>query len=171
MLNTPFPPLFRKGALILALALLSPACAFAQENPPEKSFAEELLDASIVPALKPMPGIWIDWRKRQVYAFGRGFSREDAVGPQQRLLAIRAAKADAFRRLAALIYGIHLEPDLNIDAWSQNRPDERKKIEVLIKGAREAAEAEQQPDGSYEIQLILPLAEVEALTGKHIPYQ
>ncbi|MGE3728825.1 MAG: hypothetical protein AB7I41_24970 [Candidatus Sericytochromatia bacterium] len=166
-----FPPLLPKTALIIGLLLLSPACALAQENPQEKSVAQELLDESVVPALKPMPGIWIDWRKRRIHAFGRGFSREDAVGPQMRLLALRAAKADALRRLAALIYGIHLEPGLTIDLWGQSNPDQRKLIEGLIKGAQEAAEPEQQPDGSYEIQLVLPLAEVEALTGKHVPYQ
>lgn len=171
MIKANFTSLMRKGTLIGVLILLSPACALAQEQPPEKSFAESLLEESFVPALKPMPGIWIDWRKRRIHAFGRGFSREDAVGPQARLLAIRAAKADALRRLAALIYGIHLDVDLTVDNWGQSHPEERKSIEGLIKGAQEASEAEQQPDGSYEIQLILPLSAVEALTGKPIPYQ
>lgn len=159
------------GLVVFTLIGLGHRAGEAQEPPPEKTWAQILQEGSDVPALKPMPGIWIDWRKRKIYAFGRGFSREDAVGPQARLLALRAAKADALRRLAALIYGIHLEPGVTVDLWGQEHPEERKRIDGVIKGAQEAAEPELQPDGSYEMQLVLPLAEVEALTGMSIPYQ
>jgi hypothetical protein len=143
--------------------------AQTQTTPPWNQVEAE--DENTIPALKPQPGIWIDWRKRVIHAFGRGYSRENTEGAQQRLLALRAAKADALKRLAKLIYGMHIEPQLSIDNWSEGHQEERQKIEGLIKGATETEEPVLQADGSIEVHLILPLSQVEALTGKTIPYQ
>jgi hypothetical protein len=76
------------------------------------------------------------------------------------MLALRAARAQALKKLAAIVYGMHTDPVTTLDELSQPEPL-RIKIEGLIQGAQEASEPEVLSDGGVKIHLLLPLSGLE----------
>lgn len=114
-----------------------------------------------VPPLKPMQGIMIDWKERVIHAQGIGYGSESADPSVRGMLALRAARADALKKLAFVVYGLHLDPITTVDALSSPHEKLRIKIEGLIRGAQEAGDPEQLPDGGVRIRLVLPLTGLE----------
>ncbi|PIQ23569.1 hypothetical protein COW36_13945 [bacterium (Candidatus Blackallbacteria) CG17_big_fil_post_rev_8_21_14_2_50_48_46] len=163
-----------KWVLALGLFLcVGVACAAAQDaaqdSNSDAAYSSGSHDSQA--GLKPQTGIWIDWKKREIHALGKGLGREGTEGSQQYLLALRAAKADALRRLAGVVYGLRLESGMSLDVWGQEHLVERKKIEGLIKGAQEVGEPKRQEDGSVEIRLVMPMEPLEALLASQLPRQ
>lgn len=121
-----------------------------------------------IPALKLPPGTMIDWVSRTIHAVGKGYGSESADLPSRRLLALRAARVDALRKLATVVYGMHIDPVTTIeDRLAPAATDEahqklRIKVEGLIRWAREAEEPLPLSDGGYMIHLVMPLSAVEA---------
>lgn len=132
---------------------------------PDAVSSVTVADENGVPPLKPIQGVIIDWKERVIHAVGNGQAPADADPAASRLLAIRAAHADALRKLAAVVYGMHIDPGTTIDDALAPKDEARKKLRIrvegLIRGAKEAGEPEVQPDGSVQVHLALPLDGLE----------
>lgn len=76
---------------------------------------------------------------------------------QQKLLAMRAAKLDAFRNLAEQVYGFRLSGSTTISAFASQHDYVRVHIDAFVRGAR-VIDVTQLPDGSYQarVQAELP---------------
>lgn len=118
-----------------------------------------------IPPLKPIPGVYIDWETRLIHAIGVGYGSEAAEPATRHLLALRAARANALKKLAAVVYGIHLSPEQTIQTWVTPQGNDNKtlrlKIEGIIKGAQEYQDAKLLDDGGLELHLVLPLSGFE----------
>jgi hypothetical protein len=118
-----------------------------------------------IPPLKPIPGLYIDWETRLIHATGIGYGSEAAEPATRHLLALRAARANALKKLAAVIYGIHISPEQSIQNMIVLQGPENKvlrlKIEGLIKGSQEYQEPELLIDGGVQLHLVLPLSGLE----------
>lgn len=122
-----------------------------------------------VPPLKPIEGLFIDWEQRVIHALGKGFSAETSDPAVNRMLALRAARADALRKLALVVYSMHLDPLTTIEGYLSLQDETHKKmrlkIEGLIRGSQELGEAEYTSDGGVKLHLVLPLSGLEKGLG------
>lgn len=130
-------------------------------SPPPDAAAYTQAD---IPALKPMEGVYIDWKDRVIHAVGKGQASADAeAAPAQ--LALRAAQADALRKLAAVVYGLHVDPVTTVELSLSPKDDAhrtlRVRVEGLIRGAQEFSEPSCEADGWCQVHLILPLERLE----------
>lgn len=71
---------------------------------------------------------------------------------QQKLMAMRAAKLDAYRNLAEQVYGFRLSGATTISAFANQRDYVRVNVDAYVRGAR-VLEVRQLPDGSYEARV------------------
>lgn len=71
---------------------------------------------------------------------------------QQKLLAMRAAKLDAYRSLAEQVYGFRLTGSTTISAFASQRDYVRVQVDAYVRGAR-VVEVKQLGDGSYEARV------------------
>ena len=78
------------------------------------------------------------------------YSQYNAV--QLKLMAIRAAKLDAYRNLAEQVYGFRLSGSTTISAFVSQRDYVRVQIDAYVRGAR-VVDVTQLPDGSYEARV------------------
>ncbi|PKL76731.1 MAG: hypothetical protein CVV27_08800 [Candidatus Melainabacteria bacterium HGW-Melainabacteria-1] len=114
-----------------------------------------------VPPLKPIQGVFIDWKDRLIYAQGLGYGSESSDSATRQMLALRAARADALRKLAAVVYGFHIDRLTTVETLSAPQEKLKLRIEGLIRGAQEAEAPEALPDGGIRIRLVMPLAQLE----------
>lgn len=71
---------------------------------------------------------------------------------QQKLMAMRAAKLDAYRNLAEQVYGFRLSGATTISAFANQRDYVRVNVDAYVRGAR-VIEVRQLADGSYEARV------------------
>jgi len=104
--------------------------------------------ASTPPAPPPKPII--------ISAIGHGSLSNRHNGQynqtQQKLLAMRAAKIDAFRNLAEQVYGFRLSASTTISAFASQHDYVRVHIDAFVRGAR-VIDVTQLPDGSYQARV------------------
>lgn len=131
--------------------------ANASPQPPQPNQRHQIE----VPPLQPMPGIWIDWRQRLIHAQGTGLESPNQSSEMSYLLALRAARVDALRKLTAVVYGMHIDRQTTLDEYLQPHTEERKTVSGLIYGAREYRPAQRSADGHVTVHLVLPLNSVE----------
>lgn len=91
------------------------------------------------------------------------------VDAQTRLMAKRAAKADALRNLTETIYGVRIDSSTNVRDFVTQSDSIRARIEVVIQGAREV-DYKEQPDGTAEVTVEITLGQVEDIIGRKIYY-
>lgn len=91
------------------------------------------------------------------------------VDAQTRLMAKRAAKADALRNLTETIYGVKLDSSTNVRDFVTQSDSIRARMEVIIQGAREV-DYKEQPDGTAEVTVEITLGQVEDILGRKIYY-
>ncbi len=75
--------------------------------------------------------------------------------PQQRLMAIKAARMDAFRQLAEIVYGTYIDSATTISDLAINDDTFRARVEGVIYGA-ELIKIEPISDDTYAATLGLP---------------
>lgn len=76
---------------------------------------------------------------------------------RQHLLAVRAAKLDAYRNLAEDLYGTHLRSQTSIKDMAIQSDHYRSYVEGLIRGAKLRAVTMKQ-QGIYEAEIEMPLS-------------
>ena len=111
-------------ALILTVAGLA-GCA----NSTPGSYSSASSDASYRP---PMD------RRETIMATGYAVIgvQNNKNAPQQRLLAIRAAKIDAYRGLAEQVYGLNLDANTTVSEMTVMNDTFRTRVEGVIFGAK-----------------------------------
>jgi hypothetical protein len=111
-------------ALILTVAGLT-GCA----NSTPGSYSSASTDASFRP---PMD------RRETIMATGYAVIgvQNNKNAPQQRLLAIRAAKIDAYRGLAEQVYGLNLDANTTVSEMTVMNDTFRTRVEGVIFGAK-----------------------------------
>lgn len=123
--------------LLCAAALLLSAC-------------DSLPSLPSLPAPPPPP------KPIKIIAFGQGTLSNAQYGQyntaQLKLMAMRAAKLDAYRNLAEQVYGFRLTGSTTISTFASQRDYVRVQIDAYVRGAR-VVEVRQLPDGIYEAQV------------------
>ncbi|MEZ0373637.1 MAG: LPP20 family lipoprotein, partial [Candidatus Sericytochromatia bacterium] len=112
-----------------------------------------------------MPSGTIDWANRWVEATGSGVPRETGNPAQARLLAQRAAVADAYRQLAETVHGVRIDAETTVLNYVTQSDVIRTRVQALIKGARQVGEARQGADGVTQVTMRLPLYGADQLSG------
>ena len=88
---------------------------------------------------------------------------------QQRLMAKRAAKADALRNLAEMVYGVHINSKTKVKDFITESDTIRARLATVIQGAREV-DYVQRPDGTAEVTVEITLGRVEDILGRRLLY-
>lgn len=87
--------------------------------------------------------------------------------PQSRLLARRAAKADALRNLLEQIYGLRIDSSTTVRDFVVQRDVIRTRVAAVIQGAEEIDYYEH-PDGTAEVTVSLLLGPLEDVLGRRV---
>jgi hypothetical protein len=115
------------------------------------SIAAVMLSACASPPPAPPPP-----KPIIVSAVGHGTLSNQQYGQynqtQLKLLAMRAAKVDAFRNLAEQVYGFRLSGSTTISAFASQHDYVRVHIDAFVRGAR-VIDVTQLPDGSYQARV------------------
>lgn len=112
----------------------------------------------------------IDWSGGKVSATGVGAVPNNAsMGPgQKRLLAISAARADAYRRLAELINGVQVDSETIVKNFVTESDIVRTKVSALIRGAH-FSEPRYLSDGTVEIDATLGMYGQNSVASVIVP--
>jgi len=89
--------------------------------------------------------------------------------PQIRLMAKRAAKADALRNLAETIYGVRVDSRTTVRDFVTQSDVVRASLNSVIQGAREVDYVER-PDGTAEVTVEISPGQVEDILGRRLSY-
>ncbi len=89
--------------------------------------------------------------------------------PQTRLMAKRAAKVDALRNLAEMVYGVQVNSRTTVRDFVTQSDVIRAKLDSVIQGAREVDYVER-PDGTAEVTVEITLGQVEDILGRRLSY-
>lgn len=98
----------------------------------------------------------IDWTDKMIKVTGSGAAPADKPVGQARLLAERAAIADAYRQLAEIIYGVRVDSETIVKDFTVESDTIKTKVDGLIKGARRG-EKRLTPDGNVEYDLYVQM--------------
>ena len=93
-----------------------------------------------------------DWNAGVIRATGMGVPTTGAVGAQARMLARRAAVADAYRQLLELTEGVQVDAETTVEMMMVTSDVIRTKVSGLVKGAQ-IVEEKMSPDGGYEVTM------------------
>jgi len=88
---------------------------------------------------------------------------------QQRLMAKRAAKADALRNLGEMVYGVQINSKTKVKDFITESDTIRARLATVIQGAREVDYVEK-PDGTAEVTVEVTLGRVEDILGRRLMY-
>lgn len=136
-------PTFSAGlrpALVLAAALAAGACPGSRPDP-----------VPLVPTNVPA------WAEMTLRATGRGAYPDNASGAQARLMAERAARTDAYRKLAEQVYGLELRSGTTVRDAVLAEDRIQTQVEGFIRGARVLGTRDRSDMGFVEIDMELGL--------------
>ncbi len=88
---------------------------------------------------------------------------------QKKLMARRAAKADALRNLAETIYGVRIDSETTVRDFVTKSDVIRTRLDTLIQGAKEVDYIEH-PDGTAEVTVEITVGPVEDILGRRLYY-
>lgn len=97
----------------------------------------------------------IDWTKGFIKVTGSGAPPDKGNIAQKRLMALRAAKVDAFRQLLEVINGVHVSSETVVKDFVTESDVIKTKVEGIVKGAEQVGEPRYMSDGSVEVDLQL----------------
>jgi hypothetical protein len=98
----------------------------------------------------------VDWRTRTITVVGEGAAPAGTPLGQARLLARRAAVADAYRQLAEAVNGVQVSVSYTAGDMATKNRTVRTRVEGLIKGAQ-PGEAVIHDDGRTTVPMTMPL--------------
>ncbi|MBA4374225.1 MAG: hypothetical protein C0402_15345 [Thermodesulfovibrio sp.] len=96
-------------------------------------------------------------------------SADAQLSAQQRLMAKRAAKADALRNLGEMVYGVQINSKTKVRDFITESDTIRARLSTVIQGAREIDYVEK-PDGTAEVTVEITLGRVEDILGRRLMY-
>ena len=99
----------------------------------------------------------VDWTNQIITVIGEGIVPPDAVNyTQAKGLAVQAAKADAYRKLAELVNGVHVDGETTIEKMLTTTDVVKLRVSAMIKGAKIVNETFLS-DGGYRVVVQVPL--------------
>ena len=99
----------------------------------------------------------VDWKKRVITVTGVGVAPPNAVNrTQAKGLASKAARADAYSKLAEIINGVHVEGETTVEKMLTTYDQIKLKVAATIKGAKIINETFLS-DGGYQVTVQMPL--------------
>lgn len=99
----------------------------------------------------------VDWKSQVITVTGEGVAPADAVNyTQAKGLASKAAKADAYRKLAEIINGVRVEGETTVERMLTTQDRVKLRVEATIKGAKIVDETFLS-DGGYRVVMQVPL--------------
>ena len=99
----------------------------------------------------------VDWKNRVITVVGEGVAPTDAVNrTQAKGLASKAARADAYRKLAEIVNGVRVEGETTVERMLTVKDQVRLKVDATIKGAKVVSETFLS-DGGYRVVVQMPL--------------
>ncbi|HEY9844329.1 MAG TPA: hypothetical protein V6D23_27920 [Candidatus Obscuribacterales bacterium] len=147
----------RLSQILLATALLMGSAAITSV-PTRADVVETIGDGKI------------DWSKGQITVTGSGAppNKSNMSAGQKRLMAQRAAVADAYRQLAELINGVNVDAETVVKDFVTESDIVRTKVSALIKGAK-LGKPRYMSDGTVEIDVSLGMYGQNSLSTVIIP--
>ena len=97
-----------------------------------------------------------DWGNNKITVTGSGVVPRGAVGAQARLLARRAAQADAYRQLAEVVKGVQVDASTTVEMAMIQSDTVNLQVSAVIQGAKIVSE-NFTTDGAYEVTMELPM--------------
>ncbi len=91
------------------------------------------------------------------------------ITAQERLLARRAAKVDALRNLAEIVYGVQITSSTTVRDFVTQSDTVRARLDALMRGAEEVDYIER-PDGTAEVTIEITLGRVQDILGRRLNY-
>ena len=99
----------------------------------------------------------VDWQKRVITVTGEGIIPPDSVNyTQAKGMASRAARADAYRKLAEIVNGVRVEGETTVEKMMTVQDQIKLKVAATIKGAKVISETFLS-DGGYRVVVQMPL--------------
>jgi hypothetical protein len=99
----------------------------------------------------------VDWKNRVITVTGEGIAPPNAVNyTQAKNLAAKAAKADAYSKLAEFVNGVRVEGETTVERLLTTQDVVRMRISATIKGAKIVDETFLS-DGSYRVIVQMPI--------------
>lgn len=117
--------------------------------------------------LDHVPSLVGPGQKITVTGHGAPGSTVGMAASQQRLMAMRAAKVDAYRSLAEQVYGFKLSGGTSVSSFAAQNDQIRAYVDTFIRGAR-VVSMTAIADGNYEatVELDLPVTFFDCLGGR-----
>lgn len=97
-----------------------------------------------------------DWNTQKITVVGSGIPAYGMSGAQARLMAQRAATADAYRQLAEIVQGVQVDADTTVEMAMVKSDSVRLKVSALVKGAKIISRTFTN-DGVCEVTMELPM--------------
>lgn len=105
----------------------------------------------------------IDWANGLIHVVGYGAPPKGVSGPQAKLMARGAAKADAYRNAAEVLNGVRVNSETYVKNYVTQSDEIRVVVEGFVRGAR-IIRVNQDWDGMIELTIELPLGGQAGLT-------
>ena len=129
----------RSAVLTAALGLMAGACTVAAPIPTATNAASAAAVAETPKPAAASAGLLKPLLERRDNIISTGYAvigvQNHKNGPQQRILAIRAAKIDAYRGLAEQVYGLYLDANTQVSDLTVISDTYRTRVEGVIYGA------------------------------------
>lgn len=106
----------------------------------------------------------IDWTHQMIKVTGSGAPPATGSAAQKRLMAKRAAQADAYRQLAEIVNGVQVDSETVVKDFVTESDTVRLRVSALIK-ATPAGPERYLSDGSVEIDLAMSLNGQQGLSS------
>ena len=111
-----------------------------------------------------------DWNSNTVSAVGTGVPPANTRGAQARILARRAAIADAQRQLAEAVHGVQVDAETTVEQMAVTSDIVRTRVSATLRGAKIVSE-NVTPDGGYEVTMELPMFGSGSIAQAVLPQQ
>jgi hypothetical protein len=105
----------------------------------------------------------IDWANGLIHVVGYGAPPQGVFGPQAKLMARSAAKADAYRNTAEVLNGVRVSSQTYVENYVTRSDEIKLIVEGFVRGAR-IIRVDQHCDGIIELTIELPLGGQTGLT-------
>lgn len=99
----------------------------------------------------------LNWSSQTLTVTGSGAVKAGGNTGQQRLLAERAAQADAYRQLAEAVNGVQVFAETTVKDFVSESDVIRLQVKALIRGAKRVGKPRYLSDGTVEIDLKMPI--------------